>query len=98
MQAVVLCAGKSTRTYPLTVYRPKTLLKVMNKTILEHNLEQLQGIVDGAIIVIGHYGEKIKELFGEKYKNIKLIYFEQKEQLGTGYAILQVKDLLKDKF
>ena len=98
MQAVVLCAGKSTRTYPLTVDRPKTLLKVMNKTILEHNLEQLQGIVDGAIIVIGHYGEKIKELFGEKYKNIKLIYFEQKEQLGTGYAILQVKDLLKDKF
>ena len=51
MQAVIFAAGKSTRTYPLTVEKPKPLLKVANKTIIEHNLEQLSGIVNEAIII-----------------------------------------------
>ena len=45
MQAVILAAGKSTRTYPLTLTRPKALLPAGNRTILEHNLTQLDGLV-----------------------------------------------------
>ena len=44
MQAVILVAGKSTRTYPLTLTKPKPLLKVANKTILEYNLEAVKDI------------------------------------------------------
>ena len=51
MKAVILCAGSSTRTYPLTVNKPKVLLKVMNKTLLEHSLEQIEGLVDEVVLV-----------------------------------------------
>jgi len=97
MRAVILAAGKSTRTYPLTLTRPKCLLKIGNKTILEHNLEQLAGLVNEAVIVIGYkYGE-IKKL-GRKFRDIKLTYIEQKEQLGTGHALLQAEKLIKGRF
>ena len=61
MQAVILAAGKSTRTYPLTLTKPKPLLKVAGKTIIEHNLEQLVGLVDEVFVVIGYKAEMIKE-------------------------------------
>ncbi|MBW2192736.1 MAG: NTP transferase domain-containing protein [Deltaproteobacteria bacterium] len=98
MQAVILAAGKSTRTYPLTVYRPKVLLKVANKTLLEHNLDQLEGMVDEAILIVGFKKEMITEAIGDQYKNIAIKYVEQKEQLGTGHALLQARDLIHDRF
>ena len=98
MQAVILAAGKSTRTHPLTVNRPKVLLKVANRTLLEHNLEQLEGIVDEAILIVGFKKEMIIEAIGDHYKNIAVKYVEQKEQLGTGHALLQARDMINDKF
>ncbi len=98
MQAVMLAAGKSTRTYPLTLTRPKPLLKFMNKTLIEHNLQQLEGLVNEVIIVIGYKGEMIKKKIGNKFGKLKIIYVEQKKQLGSGHALMEVKDLLKDRF
>ena len=130
MQVIILAAGKSTRTYPLTVTKPKPLLKIANKTILEHNLEQLSLVkeIKEVILIIGYQKEQIIDVIANKYKNefntsgndnktnnnktnnnktndnktnnkrIKLRYFEQKEQLGTGHALMQVKDILHDRF
>ena len=98
MQAVILAAGKSTRTYPLTITRPKPLLKVANKTLLEHNLDNLLGTADEAVIVIGYKKDLIKKYFGHKYKSLKIKYVEQKQQLGTGHAALLAEPFIKDKF
>ncbi|MBW2972309.1 NTP transferase domain-containing protein [Candidatus Woesearchaeota archaeon] len=98
MQAVILAAGKSTRTYPLTVNRPKPLLKVLDKTMMEHNLDQLHGLVDEVIIIVGFMKEAVIERFGASYKGMKLFYAEQKQQLGTGHALQAARDFLKGKF
>lgn len=98
MQAVIFCAGKSTRTYPLTLTKPKPLLKVGNKTILEHNLLQLKGLVTEVILVIGYKSDMIKNQFGNSFNNLKIKYVVQKEQEGTGDALICAKDILKDKF
>ncbi len=98
MQAVILAAGKGTRMLPLTENRPKPLLKIANKTILEHNLEQLEGLVTEVIIVIGYKKEMIEKLIGGGYKNMKIKYVEQKETLGTGNALETASELLEDKF
>ncbi|MBI2107602.1 NTP transferase domain-containing protein [Candidatus Woesearchaeota archaeon] len=97
MQALILAAGKSTRTYPLTITRPKPMLKAANKPLLEHNLEALNGIVSEAIIVVGYRKEQIKDHFGSRYKNIKIRYVEQKEQLGTGHAVAMAEKHIKDR-
>lgn len=98
MQAVMMVAGKSTRTYPLTLTRPKPILPFMNTPLIIHSLEQMTGLFDEVILIVGYRQEMIKNLLGDKYKDIKLIYQEQKEQKGTGHAILQAKPYIKGKF
>ena len=98
MQAVILAAGKSTRTYPLTFTKPKPLLKVANKTLLEHNLDNLNGIVKEAIIVVGYKKHLIKKYIGNKYKHLKITFVTQKKQLGTGNAVSIAEHYIKDRF
>ena len=45
MKAVILAAGKSTRTYPLTLTRPKPLLPFLRGTILDYTLETLKDVI-----------------------------------------------------
>jgi bifunctional UDP-N-acetylglucosamine pyrophosphorylase/glucosamine-1-phosphate N-acetyltransferase len=98
IQAVILAAGKSTRTWPLTLTKPKPLLKIMNKEIIKHNLDALQGLVGEVIVIVGFKKEQIIKEVGYKYGKLKIRYIEQKTQSGTGHAIKCVEKLIKDKF
>ena len=98
MQAVILAAGKSTRTYPLTINKPKPLLKIGNKTLLEYNLDQLNGLVKEVILVVGFKAEMVKKKFRGKYKKLKLTYVSEKRRLGTWHALDVTKKKLKDRF
>ena len=98
IQAVILAAGKSTRTWPLTLTKPKPLLKVMNKEIIRHNLDALQGLVGEVIVIVGFKKEQIIREIGYKYGKLKIRYIEQKTQSGTGHAIKCVEKLVKNKF
>lgn len=98
MQAVIMAAGKSTRTWPLTLTRPKPLLPVMGKALLEHQLKSLEGYVDEVIVIVGFLGDMIRESFGAQFGSIRLVYVEQKEQRGTGHAVLQTAEAVKGPF
>jgi bifunctional UDP-N-acetylglucosamine pyrophosphorylase/glucosamine-1-phosphate N-acetyltransferase len=98
MQTVILAAGKGIRVQPLSLTRPKPLLGFLGKSVLEHNLDQLVGLVKEVILVVGYKGEKIKEFFGRKYKNLKITYVFQKKQIGTGDAAKKALPYIKDKF
>lgn len=98
MKAVIFAAGKSTRTYPLTLTRPKPLLAVANKPILAHQFDALRGIVDGVVLVVGYRHEMIRERFGAAYLGLPIEYIEQKEQKGTGHALQQCEHALRESF
>ena len=98
LSAVILAAGKSTRTYPITLNTPKGLLKVLNKPILQRTLDELIGLVQRVYIIVGYKKEMIQHAFGSHYEGIELIYIEQKEVTGTGSAILQLKGVIQGKF
>jgi glucose-1-phosphate thymidylyltransferase len=67
MKALVLAAGYATRLYPLTLDRPKALLEVGGKPMLDHVLERLRQMgVDETIVVTNakftpHFQEWAKE-------------------------------------
>lgn len=98
MKAVILAAGQSTRTHPLTITIPKALLRVAGKPLLQHDLEALAGIADEAVIVVGFMKDKIREYFGDEFMGIRLAYAEQGEQLGTGHALLSAEPHLSGEF
>ncbi len=98
MQAVILAAGKSTRTYPLTLTKPKPLLKISNKTIIEHNLEQLEGLADEVIIVVGYKAEMIRKFLGNNFGKIKIKYVIQKKALGNADALRIARKKIRGKF
>jgi bifunctional UDP-N-acetylglucosamine pyrophosphorylase/glucosamine-1-phosphate N-acetyltransferase len=93
-----LAAGRSTRTHPLTVNRPKPLLEVLGRTIVEHNLDQLDGLVEEVVLVVGFKREMIAEQLGSTYGRMKLTYVQQEQQLGTGHALLAARPYLADRF
>ncbi len=94
----MLAAGNSTRLYPLTLTKPKPMLKVAGKTILEHNLIQLEGLADEVIIVIGYKEEMIKRFIGESFGKMKISYIEEKERLGTAHALGMAEGKVKGSF
>lgn len=98
MQAVILAAGKGTRMRPLSSKLPKPLLQLGPQRILEHTIDQLQGIASEIILVVGYRGGLIQKSFRDRYRGMKITYVWQKEQLGTGHAALQTFPYLKGPF
>ncbi|MCS7252820.1 MAG: sugar phosphate nucleotidyltransferase [Armatimonadota bacterium] len=97
-EAVILCAGRSTRTYPMTLRKPKPMLKIANRRIIEHLLMQLQGLVERVVIVIGFEGQQLVRALGKRFNDVQITYVEQKEQRGTGDALLTAQNHLSERF
>lgn len=102
MKAVILCAGKATRCYPLTLTRPKPLLTVANKPLLQHTLEQLVEleVVDEVILVVGYKKEMLFDWVAKnaQYFPFSITYVEQTEQKGTGHAMAAAREKIDEPF
>lgn len=98
MKAIIMAAGESTRTAPLTLTRPKALLPVMNRPILAHQLDALAGLAESVVIVVGYREDMIRERFGAEFEGMPLTYVSQRERRGTGHAVLQCADLIDGPF
>jgi dTDP-glucose pyrophosphorylase len=98
LKVVILAAGKGTRMLPLTNEIPKVLVKVNEKPFLSYVFENLRKAgYKNFGLVIGYKKEKIEEFLRETEIEAKPI--EQKEQKGTGDAILCAKDFVgQDSF
>lgn len=98
MKGVILAAGKSTRTHPLTLNKPKALLKVGGKTLIERNMDELFDLVKEYVVVVGFKKKMIMDHLGKRYRGKRVQYVEQRTQLGTGHAVLQTQKLVKGRF
>jgi len=99
MKAVVLAAGEGVRLRPLTATRPKHLLPLGGKPILEHVLTTIKRVgVREALLVVGYLGHMLQEAFGDGSKlGLKIEYATQKGILGTGRAVSLAEGYVGDK-
>lgn len=98
MQAIILAAGKGVRFLPLSETKPKPLFSVFGKSILEYNLDELDGLVSEVIIIVGYKKEMIMEKIGKKYGKMKISYIEDTKIEGTGSAAKLALPHLKNDF
>lgn len=77
MQAVILAAGQGSRLRPLTDYRPKCLVEVQGKPLLQYQLEALSAVgVPKCIIVVGHRAAQVRNYFGKHFRGLDITYVE----------------------
>jgi UDP-N-acetylglucosamine diphosphorylase / glucose-1-phosphate thymidylyltransferase / UDP-N-acetylgalactosamine diphosphorylase / glucosamine-1-phosphate N-acetyltransferase / galactosamine-1-phosphate N-acetyltransferase len=100
VKAVLLAAGEGQRLLPITSTRPKHLIKIAGKPILQFCLDAVKkaGITE-AIIVTHYMGDKIKAYFGDgSSQGLKITYVEQQEILGTGNAASVAESYVEGEF
>ena len=100
MKAVILAAGEGSRMHPLTYTRPKAMLPVANRPILEHLLIQaVRAGVEEFIFIVGYKDELVRRHFGDGQKwGVAIEYVTQRQQLGTADAVNTVRDRLQGSF
>ncbi len=86
---VILAAGKGTR---MKGNEPKVLHSIAGRPMLAYILDVAEAVSSRApLVVAGHAKEKVQEAFSDR--NIRWV--EQREQLGTGHAVLACESELK---
>jgi len=100
MQAVILAAGEGRRLRPLTKNRPKVMIPVGNKPILEYIIDSLaQSGIRDIIIVVGYREDSIISYFGDGARwNVDITYAKQSKRLGTAHALYQAREYVKGDF
>ena len=100
MKAVVLAAGEGLRLQPITSNRPKHLIKVAGKPLLEYCLNALKASGVTEVIIVTHYmGDAIRQFFGDGERmGLKISYVVQADVLGTGNAVSVVEPYVDDNF
>ncbi len=97
-KGVILAAGNGKRLQPLTNTRPKPLVSVAGKTLLQHNIDKMvEAGIDNIIIVVPKDAtQKLSAFLEGHYPNISLHFVEQKQALGTAHAVDVAKSQIGD--
>jgi|TARA_B100001750_G_C15456711_1_gene571990 choline kinase len=94
MKAIILAAGKSSRLYPITLNKPKCLLNVHGKKLIEHQIELLRLCgIDDILVVTGYLHEKIEKILGEK---VRYKYYDRYKKTNNMHTLHSVRNELDE--
>lgn len=98
MKAVIMARGKGTRIQSVASDVPKPMIRVLGKSILEYQIENIKacGLTD-ITLVIGYLGQVIQEYFSDGSKfTVKISYFVEDHPLGTTGVLFKMPELTED--
>ena len=100
MQCVILAAGEGKRMRPLTATRPKVMLPLANRPMIEHLVLAARdaGIRD-ILLVTGYMEAAIRDHFGDgKAFGVRIEYAVQRHQRGTSDALMRARGWVEGDF
>src|SRR3990170_8039930 len=85
---------------PLTYTRPKVMLPIANKPIIEHLIiEAKEAGISEFVFLVGYRDEAVRRYFGNGDKwNVSISYHNQRKQLGTADALRMIEHLIDGNF
>ncbi len=99
MKGLILSAGMGTRLDPLTRTRPKCMVHVAGRPMMEYQLDSLRraGVKD-CVIVVGYMADSVRGHFGSNYRGVSLSYVENPiyDKTNNLYSLWLAKAKLND--
>jgi N-acetyl-alpha-D-muramate 1-phosphate uridylyltransferase len=97
--AMVLAAGLGTRMRPLTNDRPKPLVEVAGKALIDHALDRLaEAGLARAVVNVHHFGDAVEVHVRNRHVPAISISDERDQLLETGGGLIRAEPLLPDPF
>ncbi len=98
LHAIIMAGGKGERLLPLTKNTPKPMLKVGEKPIIEHNIDQLKTYgIQYFHISINYLGEVISNYFNDgSSKGLRIEYIKEDRPMGTLGCVSMIEKFHKD--
>lgn len=100
MQVIIMAGGEGSRLRPLTCDRPKPMVPVLNKPVMEHAIDlcKKHGLTDIGV-TLQYMPEEIKDYFGDGSDfGVSLKYFVEETPLGTAGSVKNASKYLKETF
>jgi glucose-1-phosphate thymidylyltransferase len=98
LKIVIPMAGYGTRLRPHTWSRPKQLIRMADKMVIDHVLDTFADLPNSIqteyIFIVGYLGQKIEQYMNSTHPDLKVHYVEQTEMRGQSHAISLAKDYL----
>ena len=100
IRTIIMAGGKGTRLRPLTLVRPKPMIPLVNRPIIEYTVNKLKKAgFDDIIMTLNYMSTNIKNYFkdGSEF-GIDIRYSVEKWPLGTGGSVKKAKKYIDDTF
>ncbi|WP_203311178.1 MULTISPECIES: nucleotidyltransferase family protein [Sphingomonas] len=96
--AMVMAAGLGKRMRPLTATRPKPLVEVAGKPLIDHVFDRLRAAgVRRAVVNVHYLGDLLEAHLVNRYADIEILISDERAQLmETGGGLVQARHLLGD--
>ena len=98
LKIIIPMAGYGKRLRPHTWSRPKQLLSLAGKTVIEHVMDTFKSLPADMdveyVFIVGYLGDKIKEFMTQEHPDLKIHYVVQEEMKGQSHAIYLAKDMI----
>jgi mannose-1-phosphate guanylyltransferase/phosphomannomutase len=100
MKAVVMAGGEGSRLRPLTIRRPKPMVPIAGKPVMEHilNLLKRHGITE-VVVTVQYLASNIEDYFGNGSQfGMRITYSREDVPLGTAGSVKNAEDQLTEPF
>lgn len=96
--AMVMAAGLGKRMRPLTVTRPKPLIDVAGKPLIDHVFDRLSAAgVERAVVNVHYLADQLEAHLRARVKGMELLISDERRQLlETGGGLVQAREMLGD--